>query len=376
MAQLNFDTEKHGFDKQGRMANRVAVDLQNVHLAYPSPSVDSRVGVHGVSLSVYDGEILALLGPSGCGKTSTLRLIAGLETPDSGTISLRQQVVSGDRAFVPAERRRIGFMFQDFALFPHLTVAENVGFGLRGMRTAARRERVALMLAEVGLRDKANQYPDHLSGGEKQRVALARALAPEPSVVLLDEPFSGLDASMRNSLRAETVRVLKRTGTTAIMVTHDAEEAMYMADRIALMKDGLVEQIGTPADLYHHPQTPFAASFFGEVNRFAAIVQDGSCWTPAGLIETPSIASGTPVEILVRPDQLHIERGPADCGRCNGGTVALKRPLGRSVLFQLSVDGADAPLTARGPDGSALDEGDVVNVSVRDGKAMVFPAER
>jgi iron(III) transport system ATP-binding protein len=368
MVYLGEETEWHG-----SVARGIAVDLRDVHLAYPSAKVESRAGVHGISLSVGEGEILALLGPSGCGKTTTLRLIAGLETPDSGTISLRGAVVSGGKRFLPAEQRRTGFMFQDFALFPHLTVVENVGFGLKRLRNGAKRARAMAMLEEVGLADKADAYPDQLSGGQKQRVALARALAPEPSVILLDEPFSGLDASLRQSLRAETVRVLKNTGTTAIMVTHDAEEAMFMADRIALLNDGVIEQVGTPAELYQHPRTPFVASFFGEVNQFTATVRDGTCWTPAGLVETPDLPSGTSVEVLVRPDQLHVARGPAGCGRCNGGTVALKRPLGRSTLYQLEVDGFTLPLTARAGQDGPLDEGDQVNVSIPAGAALVFP---
>ncbi|MCB9930879.1 MAG: ABC transporter ATP-binding protein [Alphaproteobacteria bacterium] len=358
---------------KARQARGIAVDLCDIHLAYPSARVESRAGVHGISLSVAEGEVLALLGPSGCGKTTTLRLIAGLETPDSGTVALHGAVVSGGRKFLPAEQRRIGFMFQDFALFPHLTVAENVGFGLKRLRNGARRDRVMAMLAEVGLTEKADAYPDELSGGQKQRVALARALAPEPSVILLDEPFSGLDASLRQSLRCETVRVLKRTGTTAIMVTHDAEEAMFMADRIALLNDGVIEQVGTPGELYQHPRTPFVAGFFGEVNRFEAVVQQGSCWTPAGLVETPNLACGTAVEVLVRPDRLHVALGPAGCGRCNGGIVALKRPLGRSTLYQLDVDGFPAPLTARAGEADALAEGDQVHVSIPEGAALVFP---
>jgi len=358
---------------EGSVARDIAVDLRDVHLAYPSAKVESRAGVHGISLSVGEGEIIALLGPSGCGKTTTLRLVAGLETPDSGTVSLHGEVVSGGKKFLPAEQRRIGFMFQDFALFPHLTVAENVGFGLKRRRNSAKRDRAMAMLKEVGLTEKADAYPDELSGGQKQRVALARALAPEPSVILLDEPFSGLDASLRQSLRAETVRVLKHTGTTAILVTHDAEEAMFMADRIALLNDGVIEQVGTPGELYQHPRTPFVASFFGEVNRFDAVVDHGTCWTPAGLVETPNLSCGTPVEVLVRPDRLHVALGPAGCGRCNGGTVALKRPLGRSTLYQLDVDGCPAPLTARGGDSNDLTEGDRINVSIPEGAALVFP---
>jgi iron(III) transport system ATP-binding protein len=370
MAYLSEPTEW-----DGNVARDIAVDLCDIHLDYPSAKVASRAGVHGISLSVGDGEILALLGPSGCGKTTTLRLIAGLETPDSGRVSLRGEVVSGGRKFMPAEQRRVGFMFQDFALFPHLTVAENVAFGLKRLRNGAKRARALAMLAEVGLADKADAYPDELSGGQKQRVALARALAPEPSVILLDEPFSGLDASLRQSLRAETVRVLKNTGTTAVMVTHDAEEAMFMADRIALLNDGVIEQIGTPADLYQHPLTPFVANFFGEVNRFSAIVKDGCCWTPAGLVETPGLACGTAVEVLVRPDRLHIELGPAGCGRCNGGTVALKRQLGRSTLYQLDVDGFALPLTARAGEDNLLAEGAQINVSIPNGAAHVFPRQ-
>ncbi|HKK28963.1 MAG TPA: ABC transporter ATP-binding protein [Alphaproteobacteria bacterium] len=349
-----------------------AVELQQVSLAYPSPRAKCLAGVHGIDLSVTPGEIVALLGPSGCGKTTTLRLIAGLERPDSGMVTLRGQVVSGDSRFVPAERRQIGFMFQDFALFPHLTVIENVAFGLKRLGSGARRARALEALGEVGLADRANDYPDRLSGGQKQRVALARALAPGPSVVLLDEPFSGLDAGLRHSLRADTVQVLRRAGCTVILVTHDAEEAMFMADRIALMRDGEIEQIGTPTELYSKPATAFAAAFFGEVNRFHAVVQNGECWTPAGMIETPDLPCGTPVEIVVRPEQIHIESGPATCGRCNAGSVALRRSLGRSTLYQVSVDGGGVQLTARTPQQEALAEGDEVNVSISPGGAMIF----
>jgi iron(III) transport system ATP-binding protein len=353
-------------------APEIALDLRNVCLSYPSPRAKSQAGVHGIDLTVSDGEIVALLGPSGCGKTTTLRLIAGLEKPDSGSIALRGDLVSDAGRFVSAERRKIGFMFQDFALFPHLTVLENVAFGLTHLHNGARRARALEVLAEVGLADRADDYPDLLSGGQKQRVALARALAPAPSILLLDEPFSGLDAGLRQSLRAEMVQVLRRLNCTAILVTHDAEEAMFMADRIALMRDGLVEQIGTPAELYHQPATPFAATFFGEVNRFNAIVQKGECWTPAGMVETPGLACGTAVDVIVRPEQLQVELGAATCGRCNGGSVALRRPLGRSTLYQVAVDGGDLQLTARVPQHDELVEGDLVNVSVQAGGAMVF----
>jgi iron(III) transport system ATP-binding protein len=349
-----------------------AVELRGVELAYPSSRAKSRAGVQGIDLSIAPGEILALLGPSGCGKTTTLRLIAGLERPDSGTISLRGEVASGANRFLPAERRGIGFMFQDFALFPHLTVRENVAFGLKHLRNGARRERAMAVLAEVGLLDRADDYPDRLSGGQKQRVALARALAPAPNLILLDEPFSGLDARLRQSLRADTLRVLRRAGCTAVMVTHDAEEAMFMADRIALMREGLIEQIGTPAELYREPATPFAATFFGEANTFASVVRNGECWTPAGMVEAPGIACGTSVEVIVRPDQLKVERGTATCGRCNSGSVKIRRMLGQSTLYQVAVDEGQVELTARAVQPSELSVGDRVIVSVPEGAALVF----
>ena len=358
--------------KDAAAASGAGVELHQVSLAYPSPRAKSAAGVHGIDLTVAKGEIVALLGPSGCGKTTTLRLIAGLERPDAGTVSLRGEPVSGEGRFVPAERREIGFMFQDFALFPHLTILENVAFGLKRLRSAARKERALAMLAEVGLADRAGDYPDKLSGGQRQRVALARALAPAPSIMLLDEPFSGLDAGLRQSLRADTVHALRRAGCSAVMVTHDPEEAMFMADRVALMKDGRIEQVGTPAELYNHPASPFVAAFFGEVNRFATVVQNGECWTPAGVVETPGLPSGTPVEIIVRPEELEVKYGPGFCGRCNNGSIALRRSLGRSTLYRLSVDDGAVQLTARGSQHDSLAEGDEVNVSVPPGAAMVF----
>ena len=358
--------------KDAAAPSDAAVALHQVSLAYPSPRAKSAAGVHGIDLTVAKGEIVALLGPSGCGKTTTLRLIAGLERPDTGSISLRGETVSGDGRFVPAERREIGFMFQDFALFPHLTVLENVAFGLKRLRSAERKVRALAMLSEVGLADRADDYPDKLSGGQKQRVALARALAPAPSIMLLDEPFSGLDAGLRQSLRADTVQALRRAGCSAVMVTHDPEEAMFMADRVALMRDGLIEQIGTPAELYDSPASPFVASFFGEVNRFAAVVQNGECWTPAGVVETPDLPAGTPVEIVVRPEELEVKFGPGFCGRCNNGSVALRRSLGRSTFYRLSVNDGAVHLTARAAQHDNLAEGDEVNVSVPPGAAMVF----
>ena len=349
-----------------------AVELSDVRLTYPSARSKSKAGVSGIDLTIKNGEIVALLGPSGCGKTTTLRLIAGLERADSGTISMRGEIVCSASRFVASEHRRVGFMFQDFALFPHLTVLENVTFGLRRQKVAVRNARALELLNEVGLAERANDYPDRLSGGQQQRVALARALAPQPDMILLDEPFSGLDAGLRTTLRAETARILRKVGCTVVMVTHDGEEAMFMADRIVLMNNGNIEQIGSPADLYHRPATAYAASFLGEVNRFDAVVHGGECWTPAGMIATPGHSDGTSVDIVVRPEDLKIERGPATCGRCSAGAVSVRRSLGQSALLQVDIEDTDLNVTARTGLHSPLVEGDVVNVSVTDGGAMVF----
>jgi len=258
--------------------------------------------VDGLSLRVAEGEILALLGPSGCGKSTTLRLIAGLETPESGTITLRGRVVAGLGHAVPPEERGVGIVFQDYALFPHLTVGDNVGFGLA---RAARRDRVGEVIDLVGLGGLAARYPHELSGGQQQRVALARALAPAPAVMLLDEPFSNLDADLRAQMRDEVERILRSSATTAVFVTHDQEEAFTLADRVGVLRAGCVEQLATPSQIYHRPATRFVASFVGAADFLPGVVTALGIVTEVGTFaNVEQLAVDARVDVMIRPDDI------------------------------------------------------------------------
>jgi iron(III) transport system ATP-binding protein len=261
-----------------------------------------RPVVAGVDLTVPRGAIHCLVGPSGCGKSTTLRLIAGLETVQSGTIRIGGRLVADPGVAVPPERRRVGLMFQDFALFPHLTVAENVAFGLTGRGRARRRARVASLLERVAMTAYAGTYPHTLSGGEQQRVALARALAPEPDLLLLDEAFSALDATLRAAVREDTLAVLRETGTPTLLVTHDAEEAIGAGDVIHVMRRGRIVQAGTPAELWRRPVDAFVAGFFGGVQRFTGRVTDGRVRTPLGAVGAGTLRDGDEAEVVVRPE--------------------------------------------------------------------------
>ncbi len=259
------------------------------------------------SLTVGRGQILALLGPSGCGKTTTLRLIAGLETPDEGTVTIAGRVVADARRglCVPPEERGVGVVFQDYALFPHLTVADNVGFGLAGRPREERRARVRTVLDLVGLTDLADRYPHELSGGQQQRVAVARALAPAPAVVLLDEPFSNLDADLRAQMRDEVEKVLRSTGTTAIFVTHDQEEAFTIADRVGVLNAGRLEQLDAPETIYHQPATPFVAEFVGAADFIPGLVTSEGIVTELGVFSNlEGHEPGDKVRVMIRPDDV------------------------------------------------------------------------
>ena len=263
------------------------------------------VAVDAVDLTVPSGEFLAVLGPSGCGKTTLLRLVAGFERPDAGGIEIAGAAVSGPRRHVPPERRRIGMVFQESALFPHLDVEANIGFGLprRG-----RAERVAELVALVGLAGLQRRMPHELSGGQQQRVALARALAPDPALVLLDEPFSALDATLRSQLRGEVREILRAAGATTVFVTHDQGEALEISDRIAVMRAGRIEQVSTPDELYLRPVNRFVAGFVGEANLLRGEVRHGEVQTIVGRFRAANgaIADGTQAEVLLRPEQLHM----------------------------------------------------------------------
>jgi iron(III) transport system ATP-binding protein len=264
----------------------------------------STRAVDGFDLEVRDGEILALLGPSGCGKTTALRLVAGLERPDAGTVEIRGRLVAGAGTWVPPERRRVGLVFQDWALFPHLDVRANVAFGLDGNPS----ERVDELLELVHLTGLAHRMPHELSGGQQQRVAVARALAPGPDVLLLDEPFSNLDAQLRTQVRAEVREVLRATGTTAVLVTHDQEEALSIADRVAVMLHGGVRQVGTPFGLYAAPADGRVARLLGEANLLPAVARGGRVAFALGDVDA-SLPDG-PCEVLVRPESLRAVADP------------------------------------------------------------------
>ena len=261
-----------------------------------------KAAVAGVSLTLEAGKITCLLGPSGCGKSTLLRLIAGLEPLDGGTVST-DHILSGPRAHLPPEQRDIGFVFQDYALFPHMSVEDNVAFGLKRLSPAERQQRALMQLGRVHLADRAKAFPQALSGGEQQRIALARALAREPALVLLDEPFSGLDAHLKAGVRDATLEALRAAGTAALIVTHDAEEALMMADHLALMDRGQILQTGSPQDCYRHPVSLAAARLLGPANPVDVVVKDGKANMVLGSLDASGIADG-PAMAIVRPEAL------------------------------------------------------------------------
>ncbi|GAB4517249.1 MAG: ABC transporter ATP-binding protein [Anaerolineae bacterium] len=276
-----------------------------IRLNQVSKSYGGVVAVNNVSLQVAKGTLLVLLGRSGCGKTTTLRLIAGLERPDSGEIWLGDQPVSSGSAWVPPEKRHIGMVFQDYALFPHMTVAQNIAFALDGLSRTQQRQRIADMLDLVGMGQIESRYPHQLSGGQQQRVALARALAPSPAVVLLDEPFSNLDAALRQTMREEVRRILREAQATAVFVTHDQEEALRLADKLVIMQEGSVLQSGAPDKVYRYPVNWDVAHFLGEINVLPGIAEGTQADTPLGTLSLANAAHGR-VDILLRPEVLDI----------------------------------------------------------------------
>jgi iron(III) transport system ATP-binding protein len=266
----------------------------------------STVAAEGLDLTASPGELVTLIGPSGCGKSTTLRLVAGLERPDTGTIRIAGEVVADARHFQQPEQRRVGLVFQDHALFPHLTVAHNVAFGINHLSRSEQRARVAEVLDLVRLGHLAGRYPHELSGGEQQRVALARALAPRPAVVLLDEPFSSLDESLRAQVRADTVAVLRETGTTGMLVTHDQTEALSVGDRVIVMRAGHIEQADTPERVFEEPATRFVASFMGDADFLPAHVRDALLTCEIGVVSTvPGWANcEVDVDVVLRPHEV------------------------------------------------------------------------
>ena len=320
------------------------------------------VAVDGASLCVARGELVALLGPSGCGKTTLLRLIAGFEHPDGGTVAVDGRDVAGGSAWVPPEARKVGMVFQDYALFPHLTVWANVGFGLPRRRRAGR---VPELLRIVGLDGLGKRYPHELSGGQQQRVALARALAPAPSLVLLDEPWSNVDPFLRESLRAEVAEIIRPLGVTVLLVTHDREEAFSFADRIALMRDGAIVQEGTAEELYFAPESRWAAEFVGAANVLTGRVVGGRVETALGAFPANGATTATAARVLVRPELLELEPSPAGAGE-----VVAREFRGHDVVYRVILDGVE--LVSQRPSTEVVDLGARVSIRVHDGRVPVL----
>jgi len=346
-------------------------------------SFDGVPVVKDVSFSIEPGQVTCLLGPSGCGKSTTLRMIAGVETQDAGSVHVDGTVVCDGVQHVPPERRGIGLMFQDFALFPHLSVRKNVAFGLR-MAADEAATRVHDLLEKVDLLDHLDSFPHQLSGGEQQRVALARALAPRPKVMLMDEPFSGLDNRLRDGIRDETLALLKDEDTAVLLITHEPEEAMRMADEIALMRDGRIVQSGAPYNIYNAPADKAAVAFFSDINVISAEVQGALAKTPFGEFLCPGVPNGGRVEIVSRPQYVNIDfdrngTGPADTaehGKAARGVVQRARFMGSESLIEFDMDAADAlagmPMRVTVPNVFLPQPGTVFWLTLRRDKCFIF----
>lgn len=336
-------------------------------------AVDVRLGGRVVldqfSLSLRPGEIVCLLGESGSGKSTALRVAAGIQPVSAGLVRINGETVSSPGHTIPADRRGIGLMFQDFALFPHLTVLQNVLFGLRRLGRSAALAQARAALGRVGLSDREADYPHRLSGGQQQRLALARSVAPRPGVLLLDEPFSSLDARLRETVREETLAVLRETNVTSLIVTHDPEEAMVLGDRVALLRHGRIAQIGTSAEIYGHPIDLAAARFFSPLGEIDGVVADGHVSTPLGPVLAPGLADGSRVTVAIRPAGGARIRttGPGTPGR-----VTSKRDAIGIDICEVMVDGLDQPLGIRQPASSAVAVGRDVFVTLNPEHVLVF----
>jgi len=362
------------------------VPTQNVPPRLLAEGLTRRFGgrdaVHDLSLALQAGRVTCLLGPSGCGKSTTLRILAGVERQDAGRILVDGRVVADAGLHLPPEARSVGLMFQDFALFPHLTVAGNVAFGLHGTK-ADRARRVGDLLERVSLDGFGPKYPHQLSGGEQQRVALARALAPRPPILLMDEPFSGLDERLRDGIRDATLDLLKEEGTAVLLVTHEPDEAMRMADEILLMRDGRVVQRGAPYNIYNRPVDGRAAAFFSDVNVIRGTVQGALTDTPFGRFLTPGFPDGARVEIVIRPQHLRIDfdrggRGPRptpEDGVPARGLVERARFMGRESLVEFRMDFDGSVLRATVPGVFLPRAGTPLWLMIRRDRCFVFPSE-
>ena len=356
-----------GWGPRGTAAATIAARLRFDGISHSYAGVPV---IHDVSLDVEPGEIIGLLGESGCGKTTLLRIAAGIERQTSGRVLINEKEVAGSHCFLPPEARGVGLIFQDYALFPHMTILANVAFGLIGLGRAQAEREARAALRRVGLERQANVYPYMLSGGEQQRVALARAIAPRPSVLMMDEPFSGLDKRLRDDVSNETLAILRETRATCILVTHDSREAMRFADRIALMRSGRFVQIGSPRELYQNPLDLFVARFFSEFNKIPGEAVNGSIVTPLGKFQNrfPSVKGA--VDVCVRPQGVLLSN-ERERGRI--GRILRHCFLGDVNLVELAVEYHDVPLLAHAPAHLQLALGAEVSVDFDPNHVLVFP---
>ncbi|MDS9469954.1 ABC transporter ATP-binding protein [Paracoccus sp. MBLB3053] len=341
-----------------------------LHLEKISRRFGGRTVLSDISLTLPAGRISCLLGESGCGKSTLLRIISGVDRPDGGNILMNGNEIVGPNRFVEPESRRIGFMFQDYALFPHLSVAENLAFGLRALSKADQLRRVREIADRIGILHLLDRFPYSLSGGEQQRVALARALAPEPAILLMDEPFSNLDQGLRERVRKETVDILRKLGMTAIIVTHDPQEALAVGDMIVLMRRGQIEQTGSPFDIYDRPISSYAAEFMGPCNRLAGIWSGGSVETPIGRFPALlSLPEGSLVLACIRPQALSI--GPD--GEGISARIVGKTFMGESEQIDISVHPLAEPLRMHSHERVPMAVGEKVSLLLNGAQVHVFP---
>jgi len=332
--------------------------------------VDTRA-LDGVSLQIAPGTVTCLLGPSGCGKTTLLRIASGIERPTAGRVLLNDRVLAGPGTFVPPEERHVGLMFQDFALFPHLTIAQNVMFGLQALPRDEGRRRALAMLERVALARYADDYPHILSGGQQQRVALARAIAPRPAVLLMDEPFSGLDVQLRESMQQETLSLLREANMTAMIVTHHPEEALRLGDQICVMRRGQLLQAGTAQELYHAPSDLYVARLFSEINEVACTVSGGAVDTPIGRLPVERAPDGQAMVLGVRERAIHVTNG--DGPGLKGRVVDVKF-LGDAALVNVAAEGFSRTLRVRTHVSERFEEGAQVALTIDPTRTLIFPA--
>ncbi len=325
--------------------------------------------VQNFSLNIDPGEIICLLGPSGCGKSTLLRMAAGIDRPTSGRILLNNKELSSNSTFVLPEKRNIGLMFQDFALFPHLTILDNVAFGLKSLGATEAKSEARISLDRVGLLRYAEDYPHILSGGQQQRVALARAIAPRPSVLLMDEPFSGLDSRLRESMREETLAILHETRATCIIVTHQSEEAMRMGDRIVVMKDGQMVQADSAEGLYNQPSDLFVARMFSEINEIECVVKKGAVDTPLGIFSGVTLSDNENAILCVRQNAISLVEPGKGCE----GRIVRRKFLGDKVLLEVVINGLDAPLLVQLKQTDMCGDKSEVGVEIDRDSILLFP---